>query len=75
MYMYAGGKCPLFHISPQNSTTRQFVMRKINPTLMGRFKVTSIESTPAFCSNVENPKLRPMRTLKTGPAKHAVTAL
>ena len=75
MYIYDGGKDPLFQISPKKSTTRQFVIRNKNPTLIGGFIDTSIESTPDFRSSEEKPKLRPISTLKTGPAKHAVIAL
>jgi hypothetical protein len=73
--MYDDGNDPLFQISPKKSTTTQLVIRNINPTLIGSLSEISTESTPAFRSSSENPKLKPMSTLKTGPAKQAVIAL
>jgi len=60
---------------PKKSTTTQFVMRNTKPTLIGSLSVTSTESTPAFRISSENPKDKPISTLKTGPAKQAVMAM
>ncbi len=53
----------------------QFVIRNIKPTLIGSFNETCTESTSAFRKSSEKPSDNPISILKTGPAKHAVTAM
>jgi len=74
-YPYSLGMKPLFQITPTKRIKLQLISKKIKPVTIDAFTSTLTSSVPIVVSKAENPALRPIRILNTGPAKHAVMAL
>ena len=71
-YPNSFGMRPTLKQVPTTTNMTVFTTMKTKPVTMEGERTTLDSGLPVVIARDENPKLRPIRMLKTGPAKHAV---